>query len=367
MDVGGSSRRDHPNWVNEIAGADSGTLTQPPTAPIRFRANIAQVLASAGRGRERQMRRLASAATAVLFCSLLALRGPAAYGQEPGTNGRIAFTREIPNRDDRATFTIDPDGTDAAPLLRGSEVPRWSPDGTEIAVLSCQNPPDCTTAETIVDPDTGEVVRWFEFSDPDLFTACFVWSPDGNRLACGAFGDTDPSLNGIYSIDAADGTDLTRITSNPGGEDSPGDYSPDGGRIVFLRADPDRPERRSQALFITEVDGTARPQRVTPWGLSEETGSWSPDGNTILFAGAGVLYTVPADGGQISRIRLGRRGGAFDPVWSPNGRKIAFGFFAEGERQSDIWIARTNGRGMHPVTRTKRSEHFPDWGSHPTT
>jgi Tol biopolymer transport system component len=158
---------------------------------------------------------------------------------------------------------------------------------------------------------------------------------------------------------------LTQITSNPGGEDSPGDYSPDGTEIVFLRTDPDRPERRSQALFIAEIDGSNDPERITPWGLSEESGSWSPDGSSILFAGSGVLYTWSVDPGTIRRLRLARRGIAFDPVWSPNGRKIAFAFVARGTEQSDIWTARTDGRGMHAVTRTRRWEHFPDWGPHP--
>ena len=212
-------------------------------------------------------------------------------------------------------------------------------------MIACANPPDCTTAATIVDPDTGEIVRWFPFPDPDLFTACFVWSPDGSRLACEGFGNSDPALNGIYSIDATDGTDLTRITSNPGGDDNPGDYSPDGSRIVFLRTDPDRPERRNQALFIAEVDGLGTPQRITPWGLSQETGSWSPDGDKLAF--------ISARDGE-------------DPVWSPDGKEIAFGFFRRGTSQSDLWIASADGTGMDRVTQTRRSEHFPDWGPHAT-
>lgn len=304
---------------------------------------------------------------AVSSLALLVLGAPAGSAKVPGPNGRIAFARAIPDSEDTATFTIDPDGSDGVRLLPGtSGEPHWSPDGSEIAVIACANPPDCTTAATIVDPDTGEIVRWFPFPDPDLFTACFVWSPDGSRLACEGFGNSDPALNGIYSIDATDGTDLTRITSNPGGDDNPGDYSPDGSRIVFLRTDPDRPERRNQALFIAEVDGLGTPQRITPWGLSQETGSWSPDGDTILFAGAGVLYTVSVDGETIKRIRLARRGAAFDPVWSPDGKEIAFGFFRRGTSQSDLWIASADGTGMDRVTQTRRSEHFPDWGPHAT-
>ena len=305
---------------------------------------------------------------ALVTLTLVTLVGSSADAVVPGPNGQIAFNREIPILEDFASFRIDPDGSDQARLLSGASfAPRWSPDGSEIAVGACANPPDCTTASVIVDPDTGQIVRWFPFPDPDLESPCSVWSPDGSHLACAGFGITDPDLNGVYSIDASDGTDLTRITSNPSGYDDPGDYSPDGTRIVFLRFDADRRMGRRRALFIAQVDGSSAPQRVTPWGLSEETGSWSPDGTTILFAGGGVLYTVPAEGGDVARVRLPRRGGAFDPAWSPNGEKIAFGFFARHTFQSDIWIASVTGGGMHPLTQTRRSEHFPNWGTHPAT
>ena len=309
------------------------------------------------------------AALAIVVVAIVTFAGPfvvsaPASAKVPGPNGRIAFTRASPSFDDSKTFTVDPDGTDVVRLLPGSELPRWSPDGTEVVVLSCQDPPDCTTALTIVDPDTGEVVRWFESPDSDVFVACIAWAPDGSHLACGGFVDADPALNGLYAIDAANGQNLTRLTSNPGGEDLPGDYSPKGGRIVFLRRDPDRPERRSEALFITRVDGSGTPHRITPWGLSQEAGSWSPDGDKILFAGAGILYTISVDDGKINRIGLGHCC-AFDPVWSPNGTKIAFALYSPATSQADIWTARANGRGMHRVTRTRRFEHLPDWGTHP--
>ena len=45
----------------------------------------------------------------------------------------------------------------------------------------------------------------------------------------------DPSRNGIYTVRASDGGDMTQITSNPVGGDIPGEYSPDGTRLVFKR------------------------------------------------------------------------------------------------------------------------------------
>ena len=114
------------------------------------------------------------------------------------------------------------------------------------------------------------------------------------------------------------------------------------------------------------MDGAGTPQRVTPWGLSEEVGSWSPDGDNLLFAGGGTLYTVSVDSGSINRIHLARPGAAFDPSWSPDGNQIVFALYRRATSQSDIWTARASGRGMRQVTDTRRSEHFPGWGPHPT-
>src|SRR5262245_56218421 len=41
----------------------------------------------------------------------------------------------------------------------------------------------------------------------------------------------------MYTIRSSDGGGLLRITTNPGGEDDPVDYSPDGTQIAFIRTD----------------------------------------------------------------------------------------------------------------------------------
>jgi hypothetical protein len=45
---------------------------------------------------------------------------------------------------------------------------------------------------------------------------CRAWSPDATRLLCQAIRfEGDPSLNGMYTIRAADGRGLRRLTFNP--------------------------------------------------------------------------------------------------------------------------------------------------------
>ena len=127
-----------------------------------------------------------------------------------------------------------------------------------------------------------------ETPDPTLELHCdFGWSPDGERVVCEGYGMDDPSRNGIYSVHASDGGDLTRITSNPDGGDIPGDYSPDGTRLVFKRFEDDVPT----GMFIVDIsaDGTAagEPRQLTPAGMvlddTGHAGRWSPDGEEILF------------------------------------------------------------------------------------
>ena len=58
-----------------------------------------------------------------------------------------------------------------------------------------------------------------------------------SRLTAGGWYERGESANGIFLVDAADGGDPTRLTTNDaGGHDIPGDFSPDGRHLTFQRA-----------------------------------------------------------------------------------------------------------------------------------
>lgn len=312
---------------------------------------------------------------AVLAIALGLQMAAPATGKVPGTNGRIAFARSTPDFSDSFTYTSNPDGSDVQSLLPGfpSSSPRWSPDGSEVAVVSGLGalcPPTCTGNTVIIDAATGAYRVLTSQGFPAVSTWCSIWSPDARHFACEGGNDNDPSVRGIYTIRASDGGGLTRVTNSGGMEDVPIDYSPDGQRIVFGRVSvDDHGCGRTGALYVVNVDGTGL-RRITPFGFCDDDGSWSPDGTRIAFAHRGSLFVVHPDGGEMSRIDIAgtsRRFGG-DIAWSPDGTKITFilaTLRGPGTFQEGIATANADGSDVQLVTTSPTFDNQTDWGARP--
>ena len=267
--------------------------------------------------------------------------------------GRLAYGRFSPDGNQVHAFTSNTDGTDEQALLSSvAEGPRWSPDGRHLSVVA--DNPQGLLFVGLVNPDGTGYVQ-FHSPDPTLNLGCFAWSPDGSRLACEGWDDTNAARNGIYTVRASDGGDVARVTTNPGtGHDFPADYSPDGRQIVFGR------EGHKGVMFVN-VDGSNERAMADQQGGG---GRWSPDGKTILTETHRSLLLVPVDGGQPSSIRidgpiLAASGGA----WSPDGAWIVFSGNAPASPGEDIYIMRADGTDLHQVTNTPGvDEEFADWG-----
>ena len=271
-----------------------------------------------------------------------------------GLNGQIAFIQE------EDVSIANPDGSNARQLVANSCCPHWSPDGSRIAVAASTDLGTITAAT--LNPDGSGYVR-LPIDDPTLNVALGAWSPDGARLASEGWDDADATRNGLYTRRASDGGGLFRVTSNPfgGGHDIPGDYSPDGSRIVFLRENNLRKSGNS-AVFVVNIDGSGLRQ-LTPWGTGG-TPSWSPDGQWILFDGRGLLFVVHPDGSAQSQIHVQAKGPyyAYGPSWSPDGRRIVFGMYLRFNGQNDIFTVAADGTDLVQVTNTPEHEAGPDWG-----
>jgi Tol biopolymer transport system component len=194
---------------------------------------------------------------------------------------------------------------------------------------------------------------------PDLFLGCGVWSPDATRLACEGDSEADPSLNGVYTVRSSDGGDLQKVTSNPFDFGCPGDYSPNGKRLVVPHG----------TLVVVKLDGSGQRQ-ITPSGMFFDlcSGSWSPQGNEILFSAhvpdfnyRSTIWVVHSDGSGLRQIPVPRCGGlrsdpisigCQQPTWSPDGTKIVFKRLDPSAGQADIYTVNADGSGLSAVTNT---------------
>jgi Tol biopolymer transport system component len=308
-------------------------------------------------------RRIAALVVAVAAIALIVVGGPA-QAKVSGPNGRIAFARFDPSIDDDRTYTMNPDGSSLQPLFPGfgSISPHWSPDGTQVAVVSGFGTFNPNTV--IINPDTGDY-RVLQSQGFPVQTFCSLWSPDATHFAC-AGGSEDSTLNGIYTIRSSDGGGLTRITDAEGANAIPIDYSPDGTQIVFGRVGPENHCTKRSALYVVNVDGSGL-HRITPWGFCDDDGSWSPNGSEIAFEHSGSIFVVHPDGSGLAKIPLAVNNPSFagDVSWSPDGNKMAF---LVGTRTSPegIGTANADGSDVQQVTTSPEEsfDHEADWGSH---
>jgi hypothetical protein len=328
-----------------------------------------------------------SVLSAIALCVLAAVVATPALARPLGHNGRIAFARYDPFFDDTVPYTINPDGTHEQQVIDlPGELPNWSMDGTRL-VTCCSPSGDSHAAADILDPDNPAVHVALPQPDPaNLDAYCLLWSADANRLACESFGLTDPGRNGIYTIRSSDGGGLTRVTSAPGGDDVPSDYSPDGRRLVFAHFGAD-----CACLSVVNVNGSGLHHIADGSGLSS-FGSWSPQGNEIVFSRHvtpdvhSSLWVVHSDGSGLHEIHVqvapGQypcgapntvpdtnadpvQGGCFAPRWSPDGKKIVFGR-GDDVLGRNIYTVNADGSGLFQVTHGDASEsnEAPDWGTH---
>jgi len=84
----------------------------------------------------------------------------------------------------------------------------------------------------------------------------------------------------------------------------------------------------------------------------------SPDGTTLAIDLQGSIWTLPATGGTATRI-TGLFNDARQPVWSPDGKWIAFFGYLDGGY--DLWAVAPDGSNQHKLTWGPFDDREPAW------
>ena len=217
-------------------------------------------------------------------------------------------------------------------------------------------------------------------------------SPDGRRVAfvlTTLSQERDEYLSNIWMVETTGGAAPRRFTTGPGRDTSPR-WSPDGARLAFVS---ERERGKKGQLMVMPVEG-GEAVALTQLRAGVAAPAWSPDGTRLAFIsrvggwqepeseeerrksrparvittlkyrfnGEGFIhdrpthaFVVPAAGGAPVQLTTGDCPDT-DPVWSPDGRSIAFVSARHEDRDyddaSDLWIVPAAGGTPRRVTDT---------------
>jgi hypothetical protein len=171
-------------------------------------------------------------------------------------------------------------------------------------------------------------------------------SPDGTHVA---FDSDRDGVRGVYVADA-DGRDVRRV-SGPGHAAVP-TWSPDGRRLAFIRAEPDRPSVWNLWLLDRE---SGRQQRVTAFRRGQVwSGAWFADGQRIVYSHEDRLMIhdlATSRARDLASPIPGRQ--VRTPAVSPDGRWIVFQVSRDG-----AWLFDVERGTMQRVLSDASAEEF---------
>ena len=148
-----------------------------------------------------------------------------------------------------------------------------------------------------------------------------MWSPDGRRLAYASRKDGNWEIY-IYDVLAGE---TTRMTYNLGFEAGP-DWSPHGGEYLVYEG---YQNETHLDIFFMRADGSEPPQRLPGSSNAPDfSPAWSPDGRRIAFVswrdGNQDIYIFSLDTQEITNLTNTPNRAEDHPAWSPDGRHVAY-------------------------------------------
>lgn len=200
-------------------------------------------------------------------------------------------------------------------------MPKRSPVANEIAYVS-----DKTNADEIW-LWTGDGLPDRQITRLGARIEAFGWSPDGSQLAVAA--STRGTFD-IYLVDV-DGSSQTRLTNHDDYEVYP-QFTPDGSRILFVRLNADWTDHTVLSIALDGSDERLLEADTSffDYHYGREFGYplISPDGSTVLFrshrSGWENIWMANVDGSGQARPLAVADADQYDAAWAPDGSKVAY-------------------------------------------
>ena len=245
--------------------------------------------------------------------------------------GTILYASTKKNVRNWDLFTIKADGSERQQLTHTREPeqhPSWSPDGKKI--LFTRGDVMTNIDLYVMDADSANVVRLTEHPERDQRG---VFSPDGETIAFVSQRDGDVA---VWLMDA-DGANPRKLVQ--GGQPS---FSPDGRRIAFTSSAFDD----NDEIYLIDLDGSNRTRLTENRRKLDMFASFSPKGDYLAYNseefGGQELMLMRADGQGQTRISIAEETYEQEPVWSPDGKGIAYAG-KMGDDEYDIYLIGTAG------------------------
>ena len=223
------------------------------------------------------------------------------------------------------------------------DMPAISPDGSQVAFSYSGGPHPGIYVALI----GGEKPLQLTQNDADGNPA---WSPDGKQIAFVRFSDPGDQKK-LYVIPALGGSERhVYTTAYPKwAQCNQMNWSPDGKSLIFPEALDKSAKSRLSILSLSDL--TARPLTSTVNQQYDCDPVFSPDGARVAFARGPMaaflsdLFVLRVADGQLLRLTTGNSGG--NAAWTPDGKEIVFDSPARGFRS--LWRISASGGTPQPV------------------
>ena len=245
-------------------------------------------------------------------------------------------------------------GVEGRVEIEGSDSsPSWAPDGAAIVFASPTGQENLGADGREIYKISGDRVQRLTNNNRQDESPDF--SPRGDKITYDTRQNDGRLQVMLMDADGANKAALTDIASswNPS-------WSHDGRKITFI-------SNRSgwHAIYQMNADGSNQELVYQPLNPIEvKSPSYSPDNGRILFSshvlGHSEIFWVTIGAGVLQRVTDTADLAESAPVYSPDGRRIAFAGKREGQRPR-IYVMDYDGRNVEMVSDPDRYSNWPDW------